>query len=275
MNAPRTFRRFVALGDSTTEGLDDPYPGYPAGSEVFRGWADRLAERLAEDNPELKYANLAIRGRLIAGIRDEQLGPALAMEPDLVSVVGGVNDLLRPKFDPAVASTHLEAMVSALRDRGATVLVMTLPDLSSSMRVAGLVSKRMVAFNEAIRQIARRTGATLVDMANELTVYDPRGWSPDRLHANGVGHEYLMWGAALALGVPEARERLDELKANAAPQERRGAIRETAAEAAWVWEHLRPWIVRRLKGTSSGDGISAKRPEMLPLLVPDLANSQG
>lgn len=275
MNAPRTFGRFVALGDSTTEGLDDPYPGYPVGSEVYRGWADRLAERLAEDNPDLRYANLAIRGRLIAGIHDEQLQLALAMEPDLVSVVGGVNDLLRPKFDPAAASAHLEAMVSALRERGATVLVMTLPDLSSSMRVAGLVSKRMVAFNDAIRQIARRTGATLVDMANELTVYDPRGWSPDRLHANGVGHEYLMWGAALSLGVPEARERLDELKANAAPQIRRGAVRDTAAEAAWVWEHLRPWIVRRLKGTSSGDGVSAKRPEMLPLLDADLASSQG
>jgi lysophospholipase L1-like esterase len=126
------FKRFVALGDSTTEGLDDPYPGYPLGEEVFRGWADRLADRLAVDNPRLEYANLAIRGRLIGQIHEQQLEPALAMEPDIASVVGGVNDVLRPKFDIDVVGGHLETIVSAFRERAATVLVMTLPDLSSS-----------------------------------------------------------------------------------------------------------------------------------------------
>lgn len=257
--------RFVALGDSTTEGLDDPYPGAPGSEPVYRGWADRLADRLAVDNPELAYANLAIRGRLIAQIEEQQLEPALAMKPDLASVVGGVNDVLRPKFDLDVVAGHLERISSAFCDEGTQVLLMTLPDLSTSMRVARIVSGRLLAFNEAIRGVADRTGATLVDMASELTVYDPRGWSPDRLHANGVGHEYLMWGAGKALGLPEAEAKLAELKANAAPVVKLSPPRELISEAAWVWEHLRPWIVRRLKGTSSGDGVSAKRPEMLPL----------
>ncbi|MFT4049227.1 MAG: SGNH/GDSL hydrolase family protein [Solirubrobacterales bacterium] len=260
------FSRFVALGDSTTEGLDDPYPGHPVGEEVFRGWADRLAERLAVDNDQLCYANLAIRGRLIGQIHETQLQPALEMQPDIVSVVGGVNDVLRPKFDLETVTGHLETMVEAFRGRSATVLVMTLPDLGTSMRVARIVSERLAAFNQAIRDVAGRTGATLVDMAEELTVYDPRGWSPDRLHANDIGHQYLMWGAAKSLGLPGAADELEALKAGVPERAECSALREYGAEAAWVWQHLRPWIARRLKGTSSGDGVTPKRPEMIPLL---------
>lgn len=265
MSAPISFNRYVALGDSTTEGLDDPYPGHAPGKEVYRGWADRLAARLAEDNPGLNYANLAVRGRLIAQIRDTQLEPALAMQPDLVSVVGGVNDVLRPKFEIDVVAGQLRAMVEAFREQGATVLVMTLPDLGSSMRVARIVSERLASYNQAVRDVAATTGATLVDMEHELDVYDPRGWSPDRLHANDVGHEYLMWGAAKALGIEEAPGRLQEMKDRAEPIVKLPLLKEIASEAAWLWQHLRPWIMRRLKGTSSGDGVSAKRPKMVPL----------
>jgi lysophospholipase L1-like esterase len=275
MTAPPIFNRFVALGDSTTEGLDDPYPGHPLGQEVFRGWADRLADRLAVDNPNLEYANLAIRGRLSGQIREEQLEPALAMEPDIASVVGGVNDVLRPKFDIDVVSDHLEAMCSAFRETATTVLVMTLPDLSSSMRVARIFSERLTAFNQSIRDVAEQTGATLVDMAEELSEYDPRGWSPDRLHANDVGHQYLMWGAAKALGLPDAPGHLDALHADTPEVPEMPKHKAFAMESAWVWMHLRPWIVRRIKGTSSGDGISAKRPEMRPLLEQDLASSEA
>lgn len=273
MTGPRRFGRFVALGDSTTEGLDDPYPGHEIGAEVFRGWADRLADRLVIDNPRLAYANLAIRGRLIAQIEQQQLAPALEMAPDLASVVGGVNDVLRPKFDLDRVTGHLENMARAFRAQGATVLLMTLPDLSTSMRVASIVSGRLTAFNDAIRDVARSTGSTLVDMAHELTVYDPRGWSPDRLHANGVGHQYLMWGAAKALGLPDAQRELDDLKAHAEPAVQLSGVRQLQTETAWVWEHLRPWIMRRLKGVSSGDGISAKRPAMLPLAEQNLTDS--
>jgi lysophospholipase L1-like esterase len=275
MTAPPIFNRFVALGDSTTEGLDDPYPGHPLGQEVFRGWADRLADRLAVDNPRLEYANLAIRGRLSGQIREEQLEPALAMEPDIASVVGGVNDVLRPKFDIDVVAGHLEAMCSAFRETATTVLVMTLPDLSSSMRVARIFSERLTAFNQSIRDVAEQTGATLVDMAEELTEYDPRGWSPDRLHANDVGHQYLMWGAARALGLPDAAAHLEELHADTPTVPAMPKHKALATESAWVWMHLRPWIVRRIKGTSSGDGISAKRPEMRPLLEQNLASSEA
>jgi lysophospholipase L1-like esterase len=268
------FERFVALGDSTTEGLDDPIASPGGGEPVFRGWADRLAELLArENNPDLLYANLAVRGRLIAGIRETQLEPALAMQPDLASVVGGVNDLLRPKFDLQRVVGELRRTVEALRRQGATVMVMTLPDLSDSMRIARIVSGRLADFNQAIRELAFATGATLVDAGAQLTTFDPRGWSPDRLHANGLGHEYLMLTAASALGVESAAASLEELKASAPEPVERAWPAEFAAESVWAWSHLRPWVVRRIKGVSSGDGITAKRPELAPVNAADLSDS--
>jgi lysophospholipase L1-like esterase len=119
-----SFQRYVAIGDSTTEGLDDPYPE----GGGYRGWADRLAGRLAELEPGVAYANLTIRGRLAAQVQAEQLEPALALEPDLFTVVAGLNDALRRGFDLAATAGHLDTMLTWLRATGATVLTFTFPD---------------------------------------------------------------------------------------------------------------------------------------------------
>src|SRR4051795_11555154 len=66
---PVRFERYVALGDSQTEGLNDP-----DGRSGFRGWADRLAVLLLATSPHLQYANLAVRGRLMAAIRARVAG---------------------------------------------------------------------------------------------------------------------------------------------------------------------------------------------------------
>ncbi|MGH2906993.1 MAG: SGNH/GDSL hydrolase family protein [Solirubrobacterales bacterium] len=254
--------RYVALGDSTTEGLDDPYPG----SEVYRGFADRLAERLARLNPDFRYANLAVRGRLMRGIREEQLEPALAMNPDLASIIGGVNDILRPKVDIDELGSQMEEMQRALVDQGATVIGMTLPDLSDSMGVAKIVSQRLEHYNQAMREAAQRSGALLIDIARQAGAYDPACWSIDRLHANSKGHELIALAAADGLELPGASEELAAILAPPLPVvEKQPRLRAIAHETAWVWTHLRPWIMRRLRGQSSGDGISAKRPELLPV----------
>src|SRR5207253_6839470 len=119
------YERFVAIGDSTVEGLDDP-----DGRGGYRGWADRLAQRLADLQGGVLYANLGIRGRTTRQVRDEQLAPALAMRPDLVALVSGTNDLLRGRFDAAALRDDVASMQRALIDGGATVVTFTLPDLS-------------------------------------------------------------------------------------------------------------------------------------------------
>src|SRR5258706_8888938 len=118
------FQRYVAIGDSTVEGLDDP-----DGRGGYRGWADRLAQKLAAAQGSVLYANLAIRGRTTRQIRREQLDAAVAMQPDLVAVVSGTNDLLRPRFDPDALREDVEAMQGALTGTGSTVITFTPPDL--------------------------------------------------------------------------------------------------------------------------------------------------
>ncbi len=251
-----SFHRYVALGDSTTEGLEDPLPG-----GEYRGWADRLAEMLAAQEPDFGYANLAIRGRKLPQIRAEQLEPALALEPDLASILGGLNDILRPSVELDLIGADLDAIVGSLRAAGATVVMMTYPDPTAVITMAGSrVRDRVAAFNERIRAVAGEHDAVLVDLDRE-DVANPRYWSADRLHANALGHERMAAATAHALGLDPAAGWDDPL-----PHPRRApAPLRIARDAAWAGRHLTPWMIRRLRGRSSGDGREPKRPDLGPL----------
>lgn len=255
------WRRYVAIGDSTTEGMDDPLPGtVPV---RYRGWADRLAEHVDRAQPgPLEYANLAVRGRTTAAIRAEQLVPALDMAPDLVTVVAGVNDLLRPGFDVRTFARDLQAMQAAFVHEGATVLTFTMPDLSPVLPLARPLRGRLAAMNEAIRRATSRSGALLLDLAAHPVASDPRLWSEDRLHASSLGHERIAAALAHRLGLPDATD-VWRLPLPPAPHRRRGEV--AAAELAWMRTHLGPWVLRRLRGRSSGDGVTAKRPVPTPV----------
>jgi lysophospholipase L1-like esterase len=254
------YHRYVALGDSTTEGIDDPRP-----DGGYRGWADRLSEQLALANPDFRYANLAVRGRRIPQVHAEQLGPALALEPDLVTVVAGLNDVLHRRYDPAATAGHLEAMLSELRAAGATAATFTLPDLSPVVPLARIVRARLDAYNEAMFEIGERTGAIVFDLASAPITRDPRSFSVDRLHASALGHERIAAGMCEALGLPGS----DSAWAEALPaRARRGPHTIVAAEVVWAQRHLTPWLVRRVRGRSSGDGRFPKAPELIPVEVP-------
>src|SRR4051794_14087934 len=108
------YRRFVAIGDSTTEGLWDMNPDW-----TFRGWADRLAERIAQDSPELQYPNRAVRSKLARQLVDEQLEPALALKPDLASVLSGLNDMLRRDCSVPTVIGRIDTLIGSLRGVGA------------------------------------------------------------------------------------------------------------------------------------------------------------
>jgi len=256
------FNRYVALGDSTTEGLMDVHPD----GKSFRGWADRLAEQLAAVNPDLLYANLAIRGRKLPQIRAEQLEPALALKPDLASVLGGVNDILRREVDLDARADDLESIVRSLRESGATVLMVNYPDIGASVTIgASRFRPRLQGFNRTIREIAERQGAVLVDLERDGIVH-PALWSTDRLHASAIGHERIAAVAAAALEVNE----LDPGWEGALPEHRiRPRPVRIAGDVVWVGRYLAPWIVRRMRGTSSGDGIEPKRPTLAPVEQPE------
>lgn len=249
-----SYRRFVALGDSTTEGLVDPYPD----GRGFRGWADRLAEMLVRLEPDLRYANLAVRGKLARQVRAEQLDVALTLEPDLASLLSGLNDMLRRNVDVDAVFEQLDFMAGALRDAGADVLMFTLPDPVPINPLARAAAPRVLQLNAAVREIAARRGAFVADLAAYPVASDRRLWNQDRLHAGPEGHRRIAAAAAHALGLPEADVTWADVFAG--PPGRRWPHNH----AIWFGRYFTPWLIRRIRGRSSGDGRVAKRPELEP-----------
>jgi lysophospholipase L1-like esterase len=256
--SPRTprFDRYVAIGDSTTEGLDDP-----DGRGHYRGWADRLAARLHAHQGELHYANLAIRGRHTRQIRDEQLAPALAMRPDLVTLVTATNDILQPRFDLEAVIGDMAHMQRAFRGIGATVITFTLPDLTPVMPVARLVRGRVFAWNDALRRVSTSTGTLVADLAAHAVTSDPRLWSEDRLHANSQGHARIAEALVDTLGLPTGG--VDWARPLPEPRDA-GLLGAVRREASWARVYLLPWVMRHARGRSSGDGRGPKRPALAP-----------
>jgi lysophospholipase L1-like esterase len=246
--------RFVAVGDSFTEGLDDLLPdGTP------RGWADLVAAALASRTPGFRYANLAVRGRTLDPVVDEQVPAALALGPDLVSFAAGGNDVLRPRFDLAELGARLDGAVARLGAAGATVVLFAGFDPSPRLPLGRLLAARADAYNGLIRAAAVRHGAVLVDLWRLPALADPRAWSADRLHLSAVGHAAVAQAVLSALGQDAAVAGEEAAAAALGARSRRQAVGE---ELSWTWHHLLPWVGRRLRGRSAGDGRPAKRPSL-------------
>jgi lysophospholipase L1-like esterase len=231
-----------------------------------RGLADRLAERLATTNPDLRYANLAVRGKLAGQVHAEQLEAALALRPDLVTVVAGVNDALRPGFDADEVAGHLGAMFAALTAQGAVVATVTFPDVARITPLARPFSGRIAALNDRIRAGAERHGVIVAETARHPVVTDPRLWSTDRLHASPLGHHRIADALADALELPGSDDHWTLPLYPPLPS--RSPLVTAADELRWVATFLGPWLRRRLTGRSSGDGRTAKRPELLLVREP-------
>lgn len=257
-----TYLRYVALGDSFTEGVGDPDPTRPNG---LRGWADRVAEVLATQDPEFRYANLAIRGRKLPAILDEQLDAAIDLQPDLVTIHGGGNDVLRPKVDLDALAQAYDSAVRRLVATGAHVAMFTLWDPGPG-GIYGPIRGRFAIFNEWVREIADTHGVDVVDMWRMRHVDLAQVFDTDRMHLNSAGHHLMAMAVLDRLGIAHALvphpDRVIPVLS------RREAITDNAR---WTREFLGPWIHRRLTGRSSGDGISPKRPTLEPIAAPEVA----
>lgn len=244
---------YVALGDSFSEGLDDPSPG----GAGYRGWTDRLAGFLAAASPHLHYANLAVRGKLLHQIIDDQVPAAVALRPSLVSLAGGGNDLLRPRSDPDQLAERFDAAVAELRACGAQVLISTGFDTRQAPVMRHMRGK-VGTYNSHLWAVAERHGCRVADLWSMRVLQDPRAWSTDRLHLSPEGHRRVALRSAEALGLDVD----EDWRHPWPPQPARSWQLQRAEDLRWVREHLTPWIGRRLRGQSSGDGRGPKRPDL-------------
>ena len=246
-------RTFVAVGDSFTEGLaDDP------GDGVYRGWADLVARRLAGREPSLRYANLAVRGKLIGQIAADQLEIAAAMRPDLASVAGGMNDVMRPGCDVETVCAELERCARVLAEASGTLVMFRVVDFTRRMPSARRFQSKADLVNAFVDQLAEKYGAVVVDLHSARVFDDPRLWAVDRIHLTDEGHRRVAEAVLEALGHATGFAWREPLPPG--PKARPGA--KTWSNMRWLVGFLLPWIKRRLTGRSSGDGVLPKRPEL-------------
>ncbi|ERK70818.1 SGNH/GDSL hydrolase family protein [Leifsonia aquatica] len=255
------FTSYIAIGDSFTEGVGDDLP-----DGRVRGWADFVALGLAAASPEpVRYANLAIRGRKLGPIVAEQIEPAIAQHPQLVSFNGGGNDIMRPRVAIRDVARILVDAADRVTASGSHMLLLSGANPSAHLPLGGLVRKRGNELAREVRAMLPRDGITFVDNWADEGLEDIRYWSADRLHLNALGHARVASNVLTAFDVPVPEEwGVEEVAAGPGGERSRRT-------AEYYRRFVLPWIGRRLTGRSSGDGRQAKIAE---LTVVDPASAQ-
>jgi lysophospholipase L1-like esterase len=255
--APHPWHRLVALGDSFTEGIGDPEPLSEGG---YRGWADRVAEELSGNQPDFAYANLAVRGRLVRQIFDEQLGPALDLKPDLVTLSAGGNDIVFRRSDPDRLAEKIDLGVEQLTRSGATVVLFAGPDWGATP-IFSQIRGKVAIFNENLHTVAARHDAVMVDLWFLRELSDPGMWDPDRLHFSPLGHHTIAAAVLNSLGVPHTL--VPQQPKRMASRSWRQARTE---DLTWAREYLVPWALRQLRLHPEDESLLVpKRPEPRPV----------
>jgi lysophospholipase L1-like esterase len=244
--------RYVAIGDSFTEGVGDELP-----DGTTRGWADLAAQGWAEATGQrIEYANLAIRGRLIRPIVEEQLEPALALKPTHLSFNGGGNDMLRPRADIERIADSYSRVLQRCDEEGVVLIALAGADPSARLPLGRIIKRRGDALTSAVlRRIEGRDDIVVADNWNDPAFQRPEMWSEDRLHMGPRGHHRVASKVLASLGLtPPAAWR--DIPSDQAAR---------TGSAQYYREHVAPWVRRRLTGTSSGDGRTAKHPALAPI----------
>lgn len=246
--------RYVAIGDSFTEGVGDPNLMYPNG---VRGWADRVARQMGRADASVRYANFAIRSKVLDEVVAEQFEPALALNPTLISFYAGGNDILSVRADMPSIMERYEAAVTHLAESGAQIVVFTVFDVKVSTALEPL-KRRIMFYNNVVREIAAEKNLLLVDHTLYREFEDPRMWAFDRIHMSKIGHKRLAAHTLAELGIPHTMK-LPELPPFESPHWRQ----TVRTEGRWLKSEVVPLLRRRINGQREGDTLPPKWPELI------------
>ena len=259
--------RFVALGDSFTEGLDDQLRS----DGRHMGWADRVSRQLPlrQRIDSVQYANLAIRGRLTRQVIEEQVPAAVELRPDMTSIAVGVNDVLRRDFDLDTVATDLERAVRALRTHGSDVTIFAFGDPTRRSQVLGSIAGRIQGLRTATLAIAQAYGCSLVDFWGAARFDDERLWSADRLHLSSQGHAVTAEAVLDTWGLGDSSWRAPD-----SDPPRNRWVNRRVADGRWLGAHALPWLGRRVRRVSSGFGVQPKDPVLRTIHNPRASSPQ-
>ena len=206
----------------------------------------------SDGHADFTYANLAVRGKILSQISDEQVEPVLTLRPDLITISAGGNDVIRPGADPADIADRFDGVISRLSASGATIVLFTGPDLGYSPFFRGMRGK-VAIYNENLRSVAARHGCLVADLWSLTELQDARMWAPDRLHCNPLGNHTIARSVLSTLNVPNS------LQSHAPePLEDASWRHARSDDVVWARTYLVPWLVRH---RSSGYQLHANRPE--------------
>lgn len=181
------WKHFVAMGDSFTEGIGDEVDGV-----ALQSWVVSFAEL---HETELKYTNLAKRGLISKEIREQQLEEALALQPDLVSLIAGANDILKGRFNRDEYEKDMAFMIDALSKSGASIIIGNLPDFTVRLPLPEgkkeAVKAQLVETNEIIRSLSDKYKCYFIDFWDQSLSQDSSFWSQDLVHPNSRGYKEI------------------------------------------------------------------------------------
>ena len=252
---------FIVLGDSFSEGMTDELV-----NGKYRGWADRVADEISKHVPNLKYANLAVRGKLIHQVVSDQVPVALQLiRPNtLVSFHAGANDVIRPKYNPEITlpqyASAVRELAAELKKFDAKLMLFTVQESAATERRTGVIwNERFKDFNKQVRELAAEVDAILNEANDGRYPNDVRFLAFDRLHLNPEGHHRVAQGVLENLGYP-----FDvSYKIPLPPAEPKPVVQRKFVDFLWIMTFALPWLYRRLRGKSSGDGREPKYPSLI------------
>ena len=243
------FRKYVALGDSLTEGLGDD--GFSK-NRKDKGWADRLANLLACEaanaGQSFSYANLAIRGQNTLSILTCQLELALDMKPDLVTIMTGANDLrsLNERLPSMVAL--MRGAISRLQAIGTKVVLISLAQ-PAHLDFAKSFVQRSKVWAQTLQELASELDVELVNV-NQMAVFSSlQYWSGDLVHYSARGHIKITNAVAEQLKL-EVRDYSEPM----AGLEKLSVLHMIK----WSIVDVLPFIGRQIRGVNAGTGMEPK-----------------
>lgn len=246
--------RIATIGDSFSEGMGDEDA---AGEPI--GWAERVAGELARSRP-VEFVNLAIRGKLLAPIVDEQLRAALALTPPptFITFNGGGNDLMRPQVDTGLLAGLLRRCVETCVQAGIPILVLSGPNPGRGLPVGSRFDTGGTALTDMVQTLAVEHDLIFVNNFADTELMRRGYWSADRLHLNTFGHRRVAARVLRALGEPAPAGWFDPLPEADQPY-------TLAENLRFYRQHVAPWVMRRIRRRSSGDSRTGKYPTWQPM----------